>query len=148
MVLVSVIEQIQADLKTAMIERQEPKRTVLRSLVAAVKNAEIATGATLSEEEVVRVVSKELKQREEAAAAATERPEMAAQETAEAEVIRAYLPQPLSEEELTSLIDAAITETGAATQSDIGKVMGQLKGKIAGRADGGHVAALVKSKLG
>lgn len=144
----NLIDRIHADLKSAMINRQEPQRTLLRSLVAAIKNAEIASGNSLSEEEVIRVLSKELKQREEAAAAASERPEMAEQELAEADVIRVYLPQPLNESELSVLIEAAIAETGATSPSEIGKVMSLLKGKIAGRADGGHVAELVKSKLG
>ncbi len=148
MVLVSLYERVQADLTEAMKAKREPERTVLRSMVAAFKNAEIESGKPLDDTAVTAVLSKQLKQRQESAEAAAERPEMAKQEQHEAEVISRYLPEPLSDEALTELVDAAIAATGAAGPSDIGKVMGALKPKTAGRADQGTVARLVKERLG
>ena len=136
------------DLTAAMKEQREPDRTVLRSLTAAIKNADIAEGKELDDAGVTKLLSKQLKQREESVEAYKTRPELAKQERAEADFIRKYLPEPLGEAELTKLVEEAITQTGAAGPSDMGKVMGAIQPKIAGRADGGTVAALVKEKLG
>lgn len=136
------------DLKAAMRDQREPDRTLLRSLISAIKNEEIALGQELAEDEGLKLLQKQLKQREEAAAAAASRPELAESERAEAELIRAYLPEPLSEAELAELVGATISETGASGPSDMGKVMAALKPKIAGRADGGVVAGMVKQRLG
>ncbi|MEX2209303.1 MAG: GatB/YqeY domain-containing protein [Patescibacteria group bacterium] len=144
----SLYERIHDDLTGAMKTRREPERTVLRSVVAALKNAEIESGKPLDDTAVTAVLSRQLKQRQEAAEAAAARPEMAEQEQREAEVISCYLPEPLSDEALAELVDAAVVATGAAGPSDIGKVMGALKSKTAGRADQGTVAKLVKERLG
>ncbi len=143
----SLYERIQGDLTESMKAKREPDRTVLRSIVAALKNAEIESRKPLDDAAMTAVLTKQLKQRQEAADAATERPEMAERERTEAAVISRYLPEPLSEAAVAELVDAAVTETGAAGPSDIGKVMGVLKPKTVGRADQGTVARLVKERL-
>lgn len=140
-------ERLKTDLLTALKAKAEPDRTVLRSLLTALKNAEIAAGAPLDEAAAAGVLQKQLKQRQESVAAYAERPELAQNEEAEATVIRRYLPDPLSEEELQKLVDTAIQSTGATGASQMGTVMGALKPLIAGRADGAAVASLVKARL-
>ncbi|MSU75929.1 GatB/YqeY domain-containing protein [Patescibacteria group bacterium] len=147
MVLVTLIDQIDADLKAAMKAKTEPNRTVLRSLVAALKNEQIATGGDLDEAKQVAVVQKQLKQREEAAAALESRPEMAQNEQAEATIIKKYLPEMMSEADVKAAVTDAIKETGASGPAQIGQIMGALKGKLAGKADMGAVSAEVKRQL-
>lgn len=144
----SLKETIAADLATAVKEQREPDRTVLRSLLSALKNEEIAAGGELSDDAVLAVVSKQVKQREESAAAYASRPELAEREEAEKTVLAKYLPEQLSDDEIEQLIGEAISQTGASGMADMGKVMGALKPKLAGRADSGKVAGLVKARLG
>lgn len=148
MVLVSLSERIAADLEAAVKTRQEPDRTVLRSLTAAIKNEAIAAKGELDEAAITNVVSKQVKQRAESVEAYATRPELAAKEEAEAEVLKRYLPAQLDPDELTKLVDEAVSQSGASTMADMGKVMGILKPKLAGRADSGAVAAMVKDRLG
>lgn len=143
----TLIDQIDADLKAAMKAKTEPNRTVLRSLVAALKNEQIATGGDLDEAKQVAVVQKQLKQREEAAAALESRPEMAQNEQAEATIIKKYLPEMMSEADVKAAVTDAIKETGASGPAQIGQIMGALKGKLAGKADMGAVSAEVKRQL-
>lgn len=143
----SLLERITADSVTAMKEKTEPDRTVLRSLIAALKNEAIAAGGELDEAAEVAVIQKQLKQREEAAASYESRPELAAQEQTEAAVIKRYLPELMSEDEVRAEVDAIISETGASGPQDIGKVMGALKAKLAGKADLGQAAGIAKEKL-
>lgn len=148
MVLVSLKNRLEEDLTAAIKGQKEPDRTVLRSLAAAIKNAEIETGGELDEAALTKLLSKQLKQREESAEAYATRPELAEGEQAEAKVIAAYLPEAMGDDELAKLVDEAVAETGASSMADMGKVMGALNPKVAGRADGGKVAGLVKAKLG
>lgn len=143
----SLLERISTDSIAATKERTEPDRTVLRSLIAALKNEAIAAGGDLDAARETAVLQKQLKQREEAAAAYASRPEMAEQEQAEAAVIKRYLPELMSEDEVRAEVDAIIAETGAAGPQDIGKVMGALKAKLAGKADLGQAATMAKEKL-
>ena len=143
----SLFERITADLVTATKERQEPNRTVLRSLIAALKNEQIKAGGTLDDARELAVVQKQLKQREEAAAAYASRPEMAAQEAAEAAIIKRYLPELMSESAVRAAVEAAIAQTGATGPQDIGKVMGALKTTLTGPADLGRAAGMVKETL-
>lgn len=144
----SLSDRIAADLTAAIKAKAEPDRTVLRGLSAAIKNAQIEAGTELDDASVLKVVEKQAKQRQETIAAAKEtRPDLAATEEAEAAVLATYLPEPLSEAELTALVEAAISETGAASAADMGMVMGALQPQIAGRADGKAVAGLVRSRL-
>jgi len=119
--------------------------------LTAITNEEVAgkEAKTLSEDEVIAVLSREAKKRREAAEAFADagRPDKAATEKAEGEVITSYLPAQLSDDELNALIADAITKSGAAGPQDMGKVMGILKPQIAGKADGGKVSAAVKAAL-
>lgn len=145
----SILEQIQEDTKDAMRGRDRPRLTALRTLSAALKNSEIEAGQTLSEEEEQTVLRRQLKQREEAAEAYRKagREEQAASESAEAEIVRSYLPAPLSGEELERIVDQAISETGASGMKDMGAVMGKATALAENRAEGRELSAIARSKL-
>ena len=145
----SAADRIQQDTKTAMKERDKARLGALRMLGAALKNGQIEAGRPLEEQEEQTILRRQLKQREESAEAFRKagREERAASEAAEAEVVRAYLPQPLSQEELETIVDRAIQETGAAGMRDMGKVMGRATQLSGGRAEGRELSALVKQRL-
>jgi uncharacterized protein YqeY len=145
----SASERIQQDVKTAMKERDKPRLGALRMLGAALKNGQIEAGRPLEEQEEQTILRRQLKQREESAEAFRKagREDQAASEAAEADVIRAYLPQPLSPEELEQVVDTAIQETGATGMRDMGRVMGRATQLSEGRAEGRELSALVKSRL-
>jgi uncharacterized protein YqeY len=146
---VSLTEQIQQDMKAAMKERDRARVGALRMLGAALKNSEIEAGRPLTEEEEQVVLRRQLKQREESAEAFRKagREERAASESAEAELVRGYLPEPLSAEELEDIVDRAIQDTGATGMKDMGAVMGRAMALAEGRAEGRELAALVRSRL-
>lgn len=145
----SVTEKIQQDTRAAMKQRDRPRLAALRMLGAALKNAEIEAGKPLEEGEEHTILRRQLKQREESAEAFRRagREEQATAESAEAEVIRSYLPQPLSQEELERVVETAIEETGATTMRDMGKAMGRATQLSGGRAEGRELSALVKQRL-
>ena len=145
----SASERIRQDLKTAMKERDKPRLGALRMLGAALKNGEIEAGRPLEEQEEQAILRRQLKQREESAEAFRKagREDQASAEAAEADVVRAYLPQPLSPEELEKVVDAAIQETGATGMRDMGRVMGRATQQSEGRAEGRELSALVKERL-
>ncbi|QIN83095.1 GatB/YqeY domain-containing protein [Rubrobacter tropicus] len=145
----SIAESIQQDTKTAMKQRDKARLGALRMLGAALKNGQIEAGRPLEEAEEQTILRRQLKQREESAEAFRKagREEQAASEAAEAEVVRAYLPQPLSQEELEAIVDEAIQETGAKGMRDMGKVMGKATQLSGGRAEGRELSALVKQRL-
>jgi len=142
---------LQADLNTAIRGRDEVSSSTIRMLLTAITNEEVAgkEKRELKDEEIITVLSREAKKRREAAEAfeAAGRADKAVAEKAEGEVIAKYLPAQLSDADLQKLIDEAIAATGAAGPADMGKVMGALKPKIAGKADGGVVSSLVKAAL-
>ncbi|WP_194919855.1 GatB/YqeY domain-containing protein [Catenulispora rubra] len=144
-------ETLRTDLTAAMKSRDELVTATLRMALTAVGNEEVAgkVARELSDAEVVQVLTREAKKRREAADAFENggRPEQAAREKAEGEVLARYLPAQLSDEELTTLVAEAIAETGAEGPKGMGLVMKALNPKIAGRAEGGRVAAAVKSAL-
>jgi uncharacterized protein YqeY len=146
---VSLTEQIQQDMKAAMKERDRARVGALRMLSAALKNGEIEAGRPLTEEEEQVVLRRQLKQREESAEAFRKagREEQAASESAEAEIVREYLPEPLSPEELEEIVDRAIQETGAGGMKDMGPVMGRAMALAGGRAEGRELSALVRNRL-
>ncbi len=123
----------------------------IRMVLTAITNEEVAgkEARTLSEDEIITVLSREAKKRREAAEefAKAGREDKAAEERAEGEVIAKYLPAQLSEDEIRKMISAAIASTGAAGPADMGKVMGAIKPQIAGKADGSIVSSLVKAAL-
>jgi len=141
----SVLEQVQADVRTAMKAGDRERAGALRMVVDALQK-----DAKLGEGDEVAVLQRERKKRLEAAEAYGEagRAEQAAAETFEAELIEGYLPAQLSEEELAELVDAAVNETGASEQKQMGQVMSALMPKVAGRADGKRVSAAVRERLG
>ena len=145
----SASERIQQDVKEAMRARDKPRLGALRMLGAALKNGEIEAGRPLEEQEEQTILRRQLKQREESAEAFRKagREDQAAAEAAEADVVRDYLPQPLSPEELDRVVDAAIQETGATGMRDMGKVMGRATQLSEGRAEGRELSARVKERL-
>ncbi len=144
-------ERLRADLTDAMRARDQVRLRTLRMALTAITNEEVAGAAarSLSEAETVTVLTREMKKRREAAEAfaGAGRVEQAARERAEGEVLSNYLPAQLTDEELGTLVADAIAETGAAGPKAMGLVMKVLTPKIAGRAEGGRVAAAVKSAL-
>ena len=144
-------EKLQTDLTQAIRSRDEVQSGTIRMLLAAITNEEVAGKAAkvLSDAEIITVLSREAKKRREAVEAYTQanREDLANKEKAEAAVIAQYLPKQLSEDEIKKLIQEAIASTGAVGPSGMGLVMKQLQPKIAGKADGGLVSALVKAAL-
>ena len=146
-------DQLADDLKDAMRARDDVRRRTLRSLRAALMEKEIAQredgAGELTEQEEQAVLRKQAKQRRDALAQYREagREDLAEKEAAELEVIEGYLPQPLTEEELRKELRAVIQQVGAASPSDMGKVMGEAMRRLRGRADGGRVQQLVQQML-
>ena len=142
--------RLQNDIKTAMRGGDKLGLITLRMLSAAIKQREIDERIVLDDAQVVAVVEKLIKQRREAATQyeAGNRPDLAAKELAEIVLLQAYLPEPLSEAELDTLIEGALAETGAASIKDMGRIMAALKPVIQGRADMAIVSARVKGRLG
>ena len=145
----SLTGKIQQDTKRAMKERNRTRVSALRMLNAALKNGEIEAGRALTEEEERIILRRQLKQREESAEAFRKagRGEQAASEAAEAALVRQYLPEPLSPQELEGIVDRAIQETGATGMREMGAVMGRAKELSEGRAEGRELAALVRNRL-
>ena len=142
---------LHADLNAAMRERDQVRTGTLRMVLTAVTNEEVSgtSARELSDDEVLKVIVREAKKRREAAEAFTTggRPDRAERELAEGGVLEAYLPAQLSDEELTQIVREAISETGASGPQAMGTVMKVVNPKIAGRAEGGRVAAAVKAAL-
>lgn len=145
-------EQIQDDLRDAMKARDTNVVSALRMLLAAIKNARVAKGHSgqVSDAEVTDLLTKEVRQRTEAAEAfeSAGRTDLATKERAALDVLRRYLPEPLSDQELRELVDQAIVQTAARSPADLGRVMGALMPKVKGRAEGRRVNALVRERLG
>jgi uncharacterized protein YqeY len=146
----SLKERLQADMKTAMKAGDKDRLGVVRLVLAAIKQREVDERVQLDDDQIVAVLDKMVKQRRESIAQyrAGGRDDLADVESAEIEIIQAYLPQALSEAEIDALIKEAMAETGAAGVSGMGKVMAVLKPKMQGRADMSAVSARVKSLLG
>lgn len=144
-----LIDRILKDLKQSQLNKDETKTSTLRLLLSEVKNAQIAKGGDLTDEEIIVIAQKEVKKRKEAAVGFRQggRETGAQKEEAELKILEGYLPAALSNEELTKLVQDTINESGAKTIADMGKVMGVVMGKVKGQADGGVVSALVKEKL-
>ncbi len=144
-----LLDQLQADLKNAQLARDGVKVSTLRLLLSEIKNEEIAKSQSLSDEDIILTVSREVKKRKEAAVAFREggREESALKEEAESKVLESYLPEQLSSEKLTKVVSETITEMGASGVADIGKVIGAVMGKVKGKAEGALVSAIAKDKL-
>ena len=146
----SLKDTITEDMKSALKAGAKDRLKVLRLILAAIKQVEVDTRATLDDAGVLNVLDKMVKQRKDSVEQFTKggRDDLAAIELAEIEVLETYLPDKMDEAELDALIDDVITSTGAETIRDMGKVMGAIKNKAAGRADMGAVGAKVKARLG
>jgi len=146
----SLKARITEDMKSAMRAGEKQKLATIRLLQAAIKQREVDERIQLDDAQVLSVLEKMVKQRRESITQfeAGGRADLVAGEQAELVVLQGYLPEQLTEAELTALINSAIASTGAASIKDMGKVMGVLKGQAAGRADMGKVGALIKARLG
>ncbi|HVE62900.1 MAG TPA: GatB/YqeY domain-containing protein [Mycobacteriales bacterium] len=144
-------DRLQADLTAAMKARDELRLATLRMALTAVKTEEVAGGEArqLDDGEVLTVLTREAKKRREAAEAfdAGSRPELAARERAEGAVLEDYLPAPMSDDDLSAVVAATIAATGAAGAAQMGQVMKSVTPQVAGRAEGGRVAAEVRRQL-
>ena len=145
----TIRDRIQGDTRVAMKHRDRTRVGALRMLDAALKNAEIEAGRPLTEQEEQTILRRQLKQRDESAEAFCKagREEKAASESAEAEIVRSYLPEPLSQEELEQIIDRAINETAAEGMKDMGAVMARAMELSEGRAEGRPLSALARTRL-
>ncbi|WP_018952759.1 GatB/YqeY domain-containing protein [Thioalkalivibrio sulfidiphilus] len=141
--------RITEDMKSAMRAGDKSRLGTIRLMLAAVKQVEVDTRASLDDTQVLAVLDKMVKQRRESIEQyrGAGRDDLADVEVRELEVIQSYLPEPLSEGEITAMIDAAISETGASSVRDMGQVMGLIKPRIQGRADMAAVSAQVKARL-
>ncbi|GAB6138338.1 GatB/YqeY domain-containing protein [Halanaerobaculum tunisiense] len=145
----SIQDQLLADMKEAMKNQQKDRLSVIRQARAEIKDAEISEGKDLSEEELIKVLSKLVKQTKESLAefekAGDE--ERIAQAKQEIEILQEYLPEQLSDEELVDLVEETIAEVGAQDMSDMGQVMGAIMPQVRGKADGDQVNKLVRERL-
>ncbi|MEL6950039.1 MAG: GatB/YqeY domain-containing protein [Pseudomonadota bacterium] len=137
------------DMKTAMRAGDKSRLTVIRMALAAIKQREVDERIELDDAATLAVIEKMVKQRRESITQYEKggRPELAAAEAAEIEVLQVYLPEPLDEAALAEIIDNAISDTGAESMRDMGKVMGKVKAAAAGRADMAQVSAIIKARL-
>lgn len=138
------------DMKDAMRAKDSARLSTVRLALAAIKQREVDERKELADAEVLAVLDKMIKQRRDSVAQfeAGKREDLAAVERAEIDVLQAYLPAQATEAEIDAMIDAAIAATGAAGPAGIGKVMGVVRPKLAGRADLGQVSARIKARLG
>ena len=146
----SLKDRILQDVKDAMRSRDKPRLATLRLITAAIKQQEVDERIELEDAQVLALLDKMCKQRRESISQFEKagRDDLIAQEVSELDIIQTYLPEQLGEDEITALIDETMAATGATSIKDMGKVMGQLKPKLQGRADMGAVSAMIKAKLG
>jgi len=142
-------EQLMADLRTALRDRDTVRKSAIRMAIAALKNARVEKNADLTEDEMIAVLAKEVKQRRNAMAEFERagRQDLVASESAELAVLGAYLPEALSEGKLVELARQVIAETGANSPKQMGQVMGALMPRVRGRADGRQVSQIVRELL-
>lgn len=144
-------QTIQSDLHAAMRDRDQVRTSTLRMVLTAITNEEVSGDAAreLSDDETLKVLTKEGKKRKEAATAYHDagREELAQREEAELAVLQTYLPEQLDDAALDAIVDEAVTQVGATSMAQMGQVMKVVQGQVAGRADGGAVAAKVRARL-
>jgi uncharacterized protein len=147
----TIKDQLRADLTEAMKAREQMRTRTLRMALTSISNEEVSGAAArdLTDDEVVKILAREAKRRREAAVAFAEagREDQAAEERAEEKVLAGYLPAQLDDDELAAMVSAAIAETGASGPAAMGQVMKILTPRVAGRAEGSRVAAIVRAKL-
>lgn len=145
----SLLVQLKDEMKNAMRAKEKIKLGAIRMALSAIKQVEIDTKTELDDAGIIAVLTKMVKQRKESIVMYTEggREELAANEAAEVTALEAFLPQPLTEEEIEQLISSTITEVGASSMADMGKVMAVLKPAMQGKADLGAVSGKVRAAL-
>lgn len=145
----SLQEQISAALKDAMRARDEVKMATLRLVLTAIKKREKEARSLLEDQEVISVITTQIKQRRESIEQYRKagREDLAQTEESELQILQGYMPEQVSEEEISNTLDEIIAEVGAASMKDMGKVMKAAMAKLAGKAEGGAINAMVKEKL-
>ena len=145
----SLQEQLKSELKTAMLAKDKARVGTIRLLMAEIKQKEVDTRTVLNDEEIIAVLTKMVKQRKDSISQfeAAGRQDLVDVESAEIVVLQAFLPQPLSEAEIDTLIDSTVTQLAASGMQDMGKVMNALRPQLQGRADMGAVSAKIKARL-
>ena len=145
----SLKTQLTEDMKTAMRAKDQVSLSTIRLINAAIKQFEVDERTEADDAKVISILTKMVKQREDSAKIYTEagRQDLADKENAEIEILNRYLPQMMSAEEIKTIVEAAIAETGASGMADMGKVMGVLKTRLAGKADMGEVNKVLKAAL-
>jgi uncharacterized protein len=142
-------DRINDDMKAAMKARESDKLNAIRLLTAAIKQKEVDERVTITDDIVLAIIEKMLKQRKDSIEQYTagNRMDLVAKEEFEVGILQVYMPAQLSDAELTAVLDAVIAETGATSAKDMGKVMNALRPKVAGRADMGKLSGVVKARL-
>ncbi|GLO61931.1 aspartyl-tRNA amidotransferase subunit B [Vibrio sp. MACH09] len=145
----ALIDQLKEEQKIAMKAKDKPRLGTIRLALSAIKQREVDERITLTDDDIIAVMTKMVKQRRDSVAQyeTANRHDLADVEKAEITVLEEFMPQPLTDDEVAALIESAITDSGAAGMQDMGKVMGVLKPQIQGRADMGKVSGLVRAKL-
>lgn len=145
----SLKTQLTEDMKTAMRAKDQVSLSTIRLINAAIKQFEVDERTEVDDAKVISILTKMVKQRKDSAKIYTEagRQDLADKENAEIEILNRYLPQMMSAEEIKTVVEAAIAETGASGMADMGKVMGVLKTRLAGKADMGEVNKVLKAAL-
>ena len=145
----NLTDQLKDQMKDAMRAKDKVRLGTIRMALSAIKQIEVDTRETLTDEQTIAVLTKMVKQRRDSIAQyeAANRPELAEAEAEEIRVIENFLPTPLTEDEVAAIIDATIIEVGAGTMADMGKVMGALKSKVQGRADMSAIGTMIRAKL-
>ena len=145
----SLQEQISAALKDAMRARDEVKMATLRLVLTAIKKREKEARSLLEDQEVISVITTQIKQRRESIEQYRQagREDLAQTEESELQILQGYMPEQVSEEEISNTLDEIIAEVGAVSMKDMGKVMKAAMAKLAGKAEGGAINAMVKEKL-
>ena len=145
----SLKDQILADMKTAMREKQASKLESVRMLRAAIQRKEVDEQTEINDDDVLAIVQKMIKQSQDAITQFTagERADLAEKEQAHVDNLKGYLPEQLGDDEVAAAVEAAIAQSGAQSMKDMGKVMGILKGQLQGKADMGKVSGIIKAQL-
>ena len=145
----SLKEKLQEDLKSSMKNKDTVKKSVVTLIRASIKQYEVDNRVELSDDEIIDLIAKQLKQRRDSLVEfqKANRDDLVSETESEIEVLKEYLPQQLSEEELNEIVIATISEVGATSMKDMGKIMSAIKPKVKGRADGKLINELVKKNL-
>ena len=144
-----MFDQIQNDMKTALKNGEKVKANTLRLLISKLKNKAIEVGSSLDDKQILQVIQKTAKQHKESIKMYKDgnREDLVTQEQAELDIVEKYLPSMMDENEITTIVESIIKETGATTMADFGKVMPQVMKKGAGKIDGSMAQSILKSKL-